>query len=185
MWTLWSRTKNYANRCEPALKFMRSGVNWKHTLVSVTSEKLWTGVNRGSHYLKVWAGHFLRDREGFLLYNKERPLRNASGLKKIITNQEKFRIRNRRNIFSFSPCSFSICNEWSSAAHLGISEIVGINWKDNKASGRIHSAGSACISKDGIRILFYLIPPCLTTQLRVPEKCAVRPPETAIWKTKQ
>ncbi len=54
--TLWTGTKNYVNRCEPAWKFMRTGVIRKHTLVSVTLKNMnrckpaknimWTGVNR-------------------------------------------------------------------------------------------------------------------------------------------
>ncbi len=74
MRTMWTSTKNYVNRCKPAWKFMRTGVNHKHTLVSVAlkicepvwtdikyyvnwcepaQEIMWTGVNRGSHQPKV------------------------------------------------------------------------------------------------------------------------------------
>ncbi len=43
---LWTDTKNYVNRCEPAWKFMRTGVNRKHTPVSVTLKNMWTSVNQ-------------------------------------------------------------------------------------------------------------------------------------------
>ncbi len=45
MRTVWTDTENYVNRCEPAWKFMRTGVNQKHTLAIVTLKNMWTGVN--------------------------------------------------------------------------------------------------------------------------------------------
>ncbi len=48
MRTVWTDPKNYVNRCEPAWKFMRTNVNRKHTLLSISlkniyvCESVWT-----------------------------------------------------------------------------------------------------------------------------------------------
>ncbi len=54
MRTVWTDTNNYVNRCEPAWKIMRTSVNWKHIVVSVTLKNLWTGVNQQKNIM--WTG---------------------------------------------------------------------------------------------------------------------------------